>query len=153
LNGTAEGLVSRSNTLSTSLLIPAYAESGATPLRPQLLVIVAIFVGCSSPHEHANVKVKATHGWEAGRAKHCMLLTGRSVVRGGKAGPDPKEMLCNDQKKSDPDDMEWEYVRISNISLDATSETTFHNSENWAVPLLCQEQTSSELKCIFDKPE
>jgi hypothetical protein len=39
-----------------------------------------------------------------------MLLTGRSVVEGGKTGPDPKETWCGDQGKSDPDDMNWEYV-------------------------------------------
>jgi len=103
--------------------------------------------------EHANVKVKALHAWEAGRAKHCMLLTGRSVIEGGKAGPDPKEMWCSDQRKTDPDEMNWDYVRISNLTLDETSEKQFHNTEKWGVPMLCQEASTSKLRCVFDGTE
>ena len=95
----------------------------------------------------------ALHAWEAGRAKHCMLLTGRSGTEGGKDGPDPKEMYCSDQRKTDPDEMNWDYVRISNLTLDETSEKQFHNTEKWGVPMLCQEASTSKLKCVFDGTE
>jgi hypothetical protein len=118
-----------------------------------LFLAAIITVGCSNSNKHANVKVKALHGWEPGRAKSCMLLTGRSVIQGGKAGPDPKEMRCTDQRKTDPDEMNWDYVRISNVIVDEVSEKQFNNSEKWGVPMLCQELSASELKCVFDGTE
>lgn len=122
-------------------------------MRARLLLITMFLFGCSQGTEHANVKVKALHAWEAGRAKHCMLLTGRSVIEGGKAGPDPKEMWCSDQRKTDPGEMNWDYVRISSVVLDKASERQFHDSENWGVPMLCQEASTSKLKCVFDGTE
>jgi hypothetical protein len=117
-----------------------------------IILITAPLVGCSRT-EHANVKVKALHPWEAGRAKHCMLLTGRSVTEGGKSAPDPREMWCNDQRKSDPDQVQWDYERISNVVLDKESERQFHNSQKWGVPVLCQEASASKLNCVFDGTE
>ena len=113
-------------------------------------LLAIILVGCSSGGRHATVKVKAVHAWEKGRAKNCMLLTGSPVIQGGKATPDPKEMWCSDQRMSDPDEMAWEYIRIANVRLDEASEKSFHDSQKWGVPLLCQEISSSELNCVFD---
>lgn len=79
-----------------------------------------------------------------------MLMTGNPVVQGGKAGPDPKEMWCNDQKKTDPDDMAWEYIRIVTVSLDDESEKSFHDGQHFAVPLICQESSKTEMNCVFD---
>lgn len=119
-------------------------------MRTILIILLAIIViGCAG-NKHTDVKVKALHTWEKGRAKNCMLLTGRSVVEGGKAGPDPKEMWCTDQRKADPNDMSWEYVHISNVVLDQAGQQSFHNSQNWGVPLVCEEVSLSELKCLFD---
>ena len=87
--------------------------------------LLLMLCGCSSGNEHADIKVKATHAWEKGRAKNCMLLTGRSAIEGGRNGPDPKEMWCSDRRTNDPQDMNWEYVRISTVMLDQTSEKAF----------------------------
>jgi hypothetical protein len=119
----------------------------------RILLITVLMIGCSNTTEHANVKVKALHSWEAGRAKHCMLLTGRSVIEGDKAGPDPKEMWCSDQRKNDPDEMNWDYVRISNVVLDEVSERQFHDSDKWGVPMLCEEAAATKFKCVFDGAE
>ena len=108
-----------------------------------------VLTGCSGGR-HADVKVKALHAWEKGRAKNCMLLTGKPLVQGGKPIPDPKEMWCSDQHKTDPDGMSWEYVHISDVTLDKAGEKAFHDTEKWSVPLFCEEVTASELKCVFD---
>jgi hypothetical protein len=119
----------------------------------RILLITVLLLGCSNTTEHLNVKVKALHAWEPGRAKHCMLLTGRSVTQGGKTGPDPKEMWCSDQRKDDPDEMQWDYVRISNVDLDEVSERQFHDSNKWGVPMLCQEALTGKFTCVFDGAE
>lgn len=115
-------------------------------------IIVAVVNGCSvdGGTAHRDVKVKAMHGWEAGRAKNCMLLTGNSAIEGGKATPDPKEMWCNDQRKADPDSMNWDYIHISTVRLDRPGEKTFNDGHHFAVPLICEEASSTEIKCVFD---
>lgn len=45
-------------------------------------LLAIIISGCSTGNKHADVKVKAIHAWEHGRAKSCMLLTRNSVVQG-----------------------------------------------------------------------
>jgi hypothetical protein len=113
-------------------------------------LLAIIVVGCSSGSKHADIKVKALHAWERGRAKNCMLLTGHPFIQGGKSTPDPKEMWCSDQRRTDPDEMSWEYVHISNVMLDKAGEQASHDGQKWGVPLVCEEVASSELKCVFD---
>jgi hypothetical protein len=112
--------------------------------------LLALIIVRDTGHIHPDIKVKALHMWEKGRAKNCMLLTGRAVTQGVKDGADPKEMRCTDQLSTDPNDMNWDYVRIANVRLDDEGEKAFHNSEKWGVRLVCREVSPSELKCIFD---
>lgn len=109
-----------------------------------------IVVGCSNGNKHTDIKVKALHAWEKGRAKNCMLLNGNPSVQGGTPQPDPKEMWCTDQRANDPDNMQWEYIRISNVVLDEVSEKEFHDKDRWAVHVVCEEVSKSELKCVSD---
>lgn len=115
-----------------------------------IALLATMFVGCSNRAKHADIKVKALHAWERGRAKNCMLLTGQPIVQGGKPIPDPKEMWCSDHGGADPDEMNREYVHIANVTLDNPSEQAFHDRQEWAVPLVCEEVSSAELKCVFD---
>jgi hypothetical protein len=87
-----------------------------------MATIIAVVYGCTVNgwNTYADVKVKALHAWETGRAKNCMLLTGNPAIEGGKATPDPREMLCNDRRKADPDSMNWDYIHISTVKLDET---------------------------------
>lgn len=113
---------------------------------PAVLFLIVGFVGCSpSQNRHEDIKVKAANKWERGRAKHCMLFNGRPSVIGGKVEPDPKEMLCQLNETS-----EMSYSRISNLTLDDASEKLFHDPEHYGVPMLCQETSETELKCVLD---
>jgi len=77
-------------------------------------------------------------------------LTGNPAREGGKATPDPKEMLCNDQRKADPDSMNWDYIHISAVKLDEKGEKTFKDGRHWPVPLVCGQVSQAEMKCLFD---
>jgi hypothetical protein len=114
------------------------------------LIAVVLLVGCNAP-SHSNVKVKSLHGWEPGRAKHCMLFNGGSVIEGGKMGSDPKEMQCVDQKKEDLNDMIWEFVYIGRVEVDAKAEEVFRETKNhFAVPLLCTRTAAQVFSCVYD---
>jgi hypothetical protein len=116
------------------------------------VIVVGVICGCSisGGTAHMDVKVKAVHAWEPGRAKNCMLLTGNPAIEGGKATPDPKEMWCNDQRKVDPDDMQWDYIHVSTVRLDAQGQKTFNDRHHFAVPLICEKVSSTQIKCVFD---
>jgi hypothetical protein len=115
------------------------------------LIASTLFVGCGVP-SHSNVKVKSLHGWEPGRAKRCMLFNGGSVVEGGKAGSDPKEMQCVDHKKEDPNDMAWEFVYVGKVEVEDKAEEVFRNTkQHFAVPLLCTRTATQSFSCILDR--
>jgi hypothetical protein len=113
---------------SETAALPPIILASVTGMRTSAMgvLLVALVAGCGNS-SHSNVKVKSLHGWEAGRAKHCMLLNGGSVVEGGKR------------------------VYVAKVEVDEKSEEVFRDTaKHFAVPLLCTRIDTRIFSCVYD---
>lgn len=74
-------------------------------------------------------------------------------MQGGKAGPDPHIMQCDDYNKKIDDPVNWsfDYVYIGKVEIDAKAEEHFRDtSKHFATPLLCTRTATQTFNCVYD---
>ena len=94
-------------------------------------------------YRHSDMTVETVKSWPRYGIKECMVLTGHSLIVGGKDQLDPKAMAC-------ADDVEFEYkyrMPHMTVDLDDKAQKDFSESSKWGVPVSCTKTSDTQFEC------